>query len=492
MGKSAALLIILVLLVACTPPPSSTTPAFTQNATPAAATTPTPTSPPPSPTTTPPPTHTPTPTATPTPIQGSISPSLDEARAEGFHQLAGHPPFNVDFSAEVKGGCGTLLRAWDFDGNGTPDSDAVDPTPFTYQASGEYTATLTISDACGQEIQAQQRIVVIGEPKWPAWRYGVTAHLNRNAGLYATHDEIERAVQMITEIGIQVVRLDLTWDTIQPTDKDSYWWEDYDYLVILSTQYDFDLLPIIGYSARWASSAPDAPERSEWLFAAPPPADYAWFAYQAAERYKGHIHAWQVWNEPNLSFFWRPEPDPAAYAELLRHAYLAIKYADPDAAVILAGLANDGSADVPEYVWYPPERFLQAIYDAGAGPYFDAVARHPYTSPYAGTGSLLRKLNALHQVVVANGDAQKPIWLTETGYSALRATGVTDRLQGRWLTRSIDAALSLEYVPVVFWYNFRETGNDARDWEHHYGLIEQDWTIKPAYEAYRETIATHP
>ena len=90
--------------------------------------------------------------------------------------------------------------------------------------------------------------------------------------------------------------------------------------------------------------------------------------------------------------------------------------------------------------------------------------------------------------MVANGDAEKPVWVTESGFPALPASAVTDEVQGRWLTQSFDAIFSLDYVPVVFWYNFREKGTDPDDWEHNYGLIEYDWTIKPAYEAYREYV----
>jgi hypothetical protein len=293
---------------------------------------------------------------------------------------------------------------------------------------------------------------------------------------------------MIDELDVDVVRHDLSWATIQPG-PNTFIWDTYDGLVVLSQRHHFDLLPILDYNTGWTSDNRLARSPEDVIFSSPPPEAFGWFAYLAVARYKDHMSAWQVWNEPNVSLFWRPEPDPVAYADLLKHAYYAIKYADPAAVVVMAGLANDASHQVPEHVWYPPEAFLEAVYDAGAGAAFDAAARHPYTHPFEGTRGLRGRLEALRAVMESHGDHDKPIWVTEYGYSALPAARVSDDLQATWLVRSLDAALALDYVPTVLLYNFREKGRDPNDWEHNYGLVEHDWRPKPAYEAVRTYIA---
>lgn len=47
-----------------------------------------------------------------------------------------------------------------------------------------------------------------------------------------------------------MVRLDLRWATVQSENRNSYKWDDYDYLVDLSEENEFELLPIIDYSSR--------------------------------------------------------------------------------------------------------------------------------------------------------------------------------------------------------------------------------------------------
>ncbi len=91
--------------------------------------------------------------------------------------------------------------------------------------------------------------------------------------------------------------------------------------------------------------------------------------------------------------------------------------------------------------------------------------------------------------MVANGDSEKPIWVTKYGTPVVPETGITDEAQGAWLTQSFETISSIDNVPVTFWYEFMDKGTDPNDPESNYGLIETDWEIKPAYEAYRNFIS---
>ena len=109
-----------------------------------------------------------------------------------------------------------------------------------------------------------------------------------------------------------------------------------------------------------------------------------------ADRYKGRIAAYQVWNEPNLSREWgnRP-PDAAGYVGLLKACSDAIRAADPAAIIISAGLAPTGTYDDSAH---PDDIYLQAMYDAGFQHYVDAVGMHapgfsaPEVAPEDGAG----------------------------------------------------------------------------------------------------------
>ncbi|HEY73567.1 MAG TPA: O-antigen ligase family protein [Thermoflexia bacterium] len=158
-----------------------------------------------------------------------------------------------------------------------------------------------------------------------------------------------------------------------------------------------------------------------------PPADperFAAFAYEFAARYGAQVDYYQIWDEPNLADHWGGGPvNPPAYADLLARAAIAIRTADPDARILLAGLApttETGPQNLSDV------RYLEQLYQAGAAPYFDIVAGKPYgfdTAPAdrrADEGVLnFSRLLLLREVMVEHGDAGKPVWASHWGWNAL-------------------------------------------------------------------------
>ena len=124
--------------------------------------------------------------------------------------------------------------------------------------------------------------------------------------------------------------------------------------------------------------------------------------------------AYEIWNEPNQTEFWDAPggPNPIAYAALLKAAYPQVKAADPRAPVL------GGS------ITFNDHDFLEDLYSHGgiAGS-FDGLALHPYSAANppgdAGDGfhSFRLAVEQLGQVMAAHGEAGKPIWITEMGWT---------------------------------------------------------------------------
>jgi hypothetical protein len=197
-----------------------------------------------------------------------------------------------------------------------------------------------------------------------------------------------------------------------------------DRIVGLAAQRGISVLPVPMYAPSWdlvTIPNPSNPPIQPRL-----PGPYAGYLTALVDRYGPHgsfwaqnpqitrmpIRRWQVWNEPNLGYFWSSKPFAGTYVQLLRTGYSAIKKADPGAKVILAGLAN--------YSWISLEKIYQVN---GAGSLFDAVAVHPYTATAAG---VLKIIKLVRHVMDRNGDHRKPILITELGWpSALGHTTAT-------------------------------------------------------------------
>jgi len=111
-----------------------------------------------------------------------------------------------------------------------------------------------------------------------------------------------------------------------------------------------------------------------------PPSDlnaYANFVGMVVDRYKGQVHAIEVWNEQNLSREWTTNPQQlsaARYVELLKLTYNTVKAKDPNIIVISGALSptgvDDGINAMDDF------RYLQQMVDAGLLNYADCVGAH--------------------------------------------------------------------------------------------------------------------
>ncbi|MCC6490601.1 MAG: PQQ-binding-like beta-propeller repeat protein [Candidatus Hydrogenedentes bacterium] len=154
-----------------------------------------------------------------------------------------------------------------------------------------------------------------------------------------------------------------------------------------------NLLPILDYNPAWDREVSPADEETRDAFAN--------YVARCVAKFKGKLHYWQVWNEPNISF-WKPKPNARDYAELLRRSYLAAKNVDP-AVKILGFNCSDIDLD-----------FTEQVIRYGGLDYCDILAYQPYRiAPEVGH---FEEVDALRELVGRFGP-QKPIWFTEMGWA---------------------------------------------------------------------------
>lgn len=142
--------------------------------------------------------------------------------------------------------------------------------------------------------------------------------------------ELERYLDGARAAHVGWIRFDVNWNVIQYRGQTSYDWEPFDRVVRAVTSRGMRVLAGVLFTPPWAR-APGTSSRY------PPSdlADYARFVTAVVERYAPMgVHAYEIWNEPNIASFRAPRPDPARYAELLTLAYPAIKSHDRQATVV--------------------------------------------------------------------------------------------------------------------------------------------------------------
>lgn len=181
------------------------------------------------------------------------------------------------------------------------------------------------------------------------------------------------------------------------------------------------------------------------------------FLFAAANRYKPggaagtNVTAIEVWNEPNIDAFWRPQSaggsgcNAAEYTQMLIQANNGIKAAAGSAiTVVSAGLSPAYSYGYSTASAINGLTFIEAIYANGGGNSFDAIGWHPYSSAgfgfhVANAWSQMQDTSpSIRSILAAHGDANVPTWATEVGDAApdwmteqTKADRLTERYQ-RW------------------------------------------------------------
>jgi hypothetical protein len=300
--------------------------------------------------------------------------------------------------------------------------------------------------------------------------------------------------------GVRTLRQTFDWAAIERS-RGAYDFSAYDRFVADTTRAGYRILPILFNPPSFRSREPGA-DRRDGIHPPKSNTEFAAFATALVRRYgpggafwelnpsvpKRPLRSWQVWNEPNTEHYWPPAPAPEEYAAMLKTVGAAIKRADPGAEVVTAGLPESP-------IGMPINRFLTAMYRAGARRTFDALAIHPYA----------RATDAIHDIVARarlvldrHGDGDIELRITELGWAtggpADQPLYIGERGQAA-LIRRVLASLAREHerwgLRSIVYYNWRDHRPAAGEpdfWGLHTGLLGIDGRPKPGHWAFAETV----
>jgi hypothetical protein len=317
--------------------------------------------------------------------------------------------------------------------------------------------------------------------------------------------DLARTLDDAVALGVGWIRVDLSWDEIQPTSPSLFDWSGFDRVVAAAIARHLQVLPTLAFTPSWARLAGCASNKC----APADPNQFASFASQAVARYAPMgIHTWEIWNEPNLYTFWQPVPDPAEYVMLLRATAPAMRAADPTVNLISGGLAPASTTRITR----APVDYLASFCEDGGGRLVDAIGYHPFSFP--APPSYPASWNAWDQIAGAGRNVEgvlsscgvptTKLWLTEygapTGGPGIAATAanyqtatsedhVSEEFQATMATEAVQLSQSSSSIAALFWYSYKDLGTDQRNREDFFGLLRADGTAKPAYTAFRNAVA---
>ncbi|MDQ2706392.1 MAG: glycosyl hydrolase [Actinomycetota bacterium] len=296
---------------------------------------------------------------------------------------------------------------------------------------------------------------------------------------WENHDVL---LQRAAETGSRWLRVEVAWCSLEEAGSGQVsqaYQARLDATADSAKRLNLRLLVQLGCAPAWAGgserdSYPSDPDQFERV------------ARYLAQRYRGRVAGWEVWNEPDCIGGCSNGP-PDEFVALLAAGYRGLKAGDPDTTVVSGGISGN---DV---------EWLRRMYGAGAHGWFDALAVHSYQDPATaapdaapGGAYRLRSLPLVRQLMINGGDGDKPIWLTEFGWTTARTgqrPGVDPDTQARFLQQAIEQIdADYPYVSHAFWYCLRDR-DDSTPYENNFGLLHVRGSPKPAFAALQKANA---
>jgi hypothetical protein len=303
----------------------------------------------------------------------------------------------------------------------------------------------------------------------------------------------DRDTKVMARGGIGGVRFLINWAFVEPSRGD-YVWGPVDSMMARLARGRMRPMPLVSGAPHWAAPSGRAPTKGGGKRA------WSRFVKAVVRRYgpRGSfwseraklpgdpIRALQIWDEPNLPYYWGGPVSPRGYTKLLRASATAIRAVDPSVKVVLAGLGPG----LAKRTQVPSWKFLDRLYGAGAKPYFDVAADHPYAPGVAGMADQLRRVAK----VMRRHDDRSPLDVTELGWSSGHLAGSHLEVGRRGQARRLRGAVRFVvrhrrelHIKRFVWFGWRDPARSADlnpDGAYNFGLRHNDEKPKSAWRAY--------
>ncbi len=350
---------------------------------------------------------------------------------------------------------------------------------------------------------------------WGDFGYGIAAH-----AIILPEYTMD---QVAYQLGFNWVKQQVRWDHFSPGPGQMDW-SGYDAVANAADERGVKLMFSVVGAPNWSRSYfDDNPQ------AAPPDdfALYAQFLGELVDRYKGRVHAIEIWNEQNLDREWDTAEgvNAARYVELLRLSYQTIKSRDPNIIIISGALSPTGSSATdpsnPNRIIYMDDFiYFERMIEAGFLQYTDCVGAHhnginmppnvawdegfndptaafrgPFDNPNH-SWSFKSTLWGYHEMIKAAGYTT-PLCITEFGWATAEGFGgyppgfefAQDNSlqdQAEWTVEAFQLMRQWGFVRLAFLWNLDYSykgGQGATDPNAPYSILDLEGIARPAYGA---------
>jgi hypothetical protein len=309
----------------------------------------------------------------------------------------------------------------------------------------------------------------------------------------------------MTSGGLTIVRTDARWSVAEPdppsaSGEHTYDWSTYDTIVGTLAKYGLRWMPTLDYPPPWAQEDPTEHTQedpnglgSEMKEANVP--DFVAFGAAMVRRYgpggsfwSAHpelpampVRVWEIWNSPNVTYYWNPQTNaPERFADLYLATRTAMK-AVTHKVVVMAGaldlvnppIASDEVKFIKRMFAHRPEVRTEV----------DLWGLHPYQETIYWT---FRRLAKWRQALDLLNGRRMPIAIDELGYTT---TKVSDQMRGDELVQLAQELPRsgcdvMDFMPYS-WESAEQDQNNPEDW---FGIWNHDGTPKDSGQRFVDAV----
>lgn len=290
---------------------------------------------------------------------------------------------------------------------------------------------------------------------------GVSTHFGHNTYV----DDINKSLDLLNSMGVKYIRDDIRWELIE-----KYGYSSTDKWIVPLHNANIKIIGILGFPNNEVLG-------SDWKVSNDAELEkYIEYVESVTNRY-GYIEIYEIWNEPNSS--WITDENLYWYSKLTEQTKEILNKNNIDAEV-LVGSTMTPERDTSKYL--TSQTFLSKIFDYGLYKTTKNISYHQYDSSY--TRKYMKDMQDSHNNLLNNYGGFIYSNITENGVNT--KISKYDELQRaeEIIKQSIATSIVSKISIYYNWRDIKENSND--DATTNYGLLNYDYTPKPAYYAMKK------
>lgn len=282
---------------------------------------------------------------------------------------------------------------------------------------------------------------------------------------------------LLKEYNIKSIRVDYTWSHIE-TSKGVFSVDNKKTDQIISQAKSRGVIPLVVLdygNPIYKLDKPITPEQVN-LFT-----NYvSWVVHHFGTK----VQYYEVWNEWSMSKphdVWRSDESAQQYVNLVKSVSNVIKSSNHN-NIVIAGSFNPTTPD--DLAWG-----LNLVKD-GILNYVDGLSLHPYL--YRGRRSIsdsdldVKYIQKAHnQFLKFSGGREVSFYITEIGIPTSKNVRFSDSSIVNFYSSYVNKIKSLSYVKGVWWYDFINDGNNSKDDEDNFGMLNYDLSPKSSTQLFK-------